>query len=194
MFSSKDLDTKIRGHKGAILPIAIHVATRELRLSRSPVDYQDVVAEAMLGVAKATKDYRRGFKTKFSSYVHLRVTGAVRDILRREAANAGKHEYGLEADEFLDQDVSLNDRISQAEVFRVVLDILVREVPAELANLLVLYYLEDMTDKQISSYSSNSAGTVNRLRHKALDLVRQALLKRGITSNGSFSSRRMGTR
>jgi len=194
MFSSKDLSTKVGGHKGAILPIAINVATKELRLSRSPVDYQDVVAEAMLGVAKATKDYNRFYKTKFSSYVHLRVTGAVRDIIRREAANANKHVYGVDADEFLDQGSSLDDRISQAEIFRIVLDILVREVPAELANLLVLYYLEDMTDEQISCYSSHSAGTVNRLRHKALDLVRQALQKRGITSNGSFSSRRMGTR
>jgi len=194
MFSSKDLGTQIGKHKGAILPIAINVATRELRLSRSPVDYKDVVAEAMLGVAKATKDYRRSKKTKFSSYVHLRVVGAVRDIIRREAANASKHVYGFEADEVLDRGSSIEDNINRAEVFRVVLDVMVREVPAELSNLLALYYLEGMTDKEIGRCCQMSTGSVSRLRHKGLVLVREALNKRGIASNGSSTNRRVGSR
>lgn len=194
MFSSKDLSTKIGKHKGAILPIAVDVATRELRLSRSPVDYQDALAEAMLGVVKAAKDYRRLFKTRFSSYVYLRVTGAVRDIIRREAANASKHSYGLEADEVLDQGSSIEDSISRAEVFRVAIDVMAREVPAELSNLLVLYYLEGMTDKQISRCCRLSTGSVSRLRHKGLGLVREALNKRGITSNGSSTDYRMDSR
>ena len=86
----KDLSVRIGRNKSKILPMVVSVAASEWKKSGGYVDYDEVVAEALLGLVKADVAFKkRG--VKFSTYAYIRVAGAAKDVIRREISNNKKH-------------------------------------------------------------------------------------------------------
>lgn len=176
----KDLSIQIGKHKAHILPMVVSVASHEWRKSGSLVDYQDVLAEALLGLAKADQDFKRRRGTKFSTYAHIRVRGAALDIIRREAANAKKHVL-TDGTFFLKQRVepTVEVEVALQQQYRQALDIIHRELPRAQSAVLILFYLSNRTESEIAEKLQCSAGKVNKTKQVALAEVKKAMNKRG---------------
>lgn len=182
--SSTTLNTPIGppGKKKILLPMVIKLASSYSRQTGSPVDYEDVVGEGLLGVAKALCDYTSHKKTQFSSYAFLRIRGSVRDIIRREAA---KQSNIIVTDPLKFCNLSVTPTfeaaISRRQLFRAVWRTACRELPDDLVQTLALFYLGDFTILRIAQVMQCSAATVNNNKRRAIMLLRVATKRKGIT-------------
>lgn len=176
----KDLSVKIGKHKSKILPMVVSVAASEWKKSGTTVDYDEVVAEALLGLVKADAAFKLSKKVKFSTYAHIKIQGAAKDVIRREIANRKKH---ILVDSSAMAAVTIKNRVETVvalrEQFRDLVSILNRELKPEHADLLVQFYLEEKSETDIAKALKCSAVAVSKTKRVALDAAKAAMKKRG---------------
>lgn len=69
----------------AHLPLVRYVASRLIPSLHASVEYQDLVAYGMFGLIDAIEKYRLDAGTKFSTFAHYRIRGAITDEMREQA-------------------------------------------------------------------------------------------------------------
>jgi RNA polymerase sigma factor for flagellar operon FliA len=69
----------------AHIPLVRYVASRMMPSLHSSVEYQDLVAYGMFGLIDAIEKYDLGAGTKFSTFAHYRIRGAITDEMRLQA-------------------------------------------------------------------------------------------------------------
>lgn len=176
----KDLSVRIGRNKSKILPMVVSVAASEWKKAGGYVDYDEVVAEALLGLVKADAAFKKNKSAKFSTYAYIRVSGSAKDAIRREIANSKKH---LLVDSQVLANVSKQTRIetiiSLREQFRTVLEVLRRELEPQHRDILIQFYLEEKSEHEIAKQLKCSAVTVSKTKRKALQAAKEAMNKRG---------------
>lgn len=172
-----DLTYQIR--QTSILPMVISVASSEWRKSGSLVDYEDVVGEALLGLMTAHKRYRKGHKTKFSTWANFKIRGAVLDLLRRERTNARKYVVSDTATLDIPVKTTLEHRIAMRQQIRVVLDVMNRELDVNYSKILIMFYLLEVPEKEIATLFRCSEVKISKDRRKALLAAHEAMVRRG---------------
>lgn len=175
----KDLSARIGRNKSKILPMVVSVAASEWKKSGGYVDYDEVVAEALLGLVKADVAFKkRG--VKFSTYAYIRVSGAAKDVIRREISNNKKHVLvDSEVLSRVKQQTRLETVIALREQFRTVLDVLRRELEPSHRDILIQFYLEEKSEHEIAKQLQCSAVTVSKKKSVALKAAQEAMKKRG---------------
>lgn len=170
-----------RRNKIVIIPIVLRLATSYRNQTGSPVDYQDVVAEGLLGVARALKDFKPSKKTKLSSYVYMRVNGAVRDIIRREAA---KQSQVIVTDPAKFSNISvrpkIEDNIAYKQLLKTVWAVACRELEDDHVHVIGLHYLAGLTISRVAELMRFSEAKVMIEKKQALTKLRESLRRKGI--------------
>lgn len=176
----KDLSARIGRNKSKILPMVVSVAASEWKKAGGYVDYDEVVAEALLGLVKADACFKKSKNAKFSTYAYIRVVGSAKDAIRREIANSKKH---VLVDSQVLSNVSKQSRIetviSLREQFKTVLEVLRRELEPLHRDVLIQFYLEEKSEHEIAKQLKCSPVTVSKTKRKALQAAKDAMKKRG---------------
>lgn len=176
----KDLSVRIGRNKSKILPMVISIAASEWKKAGGYVDYDEVVAEALLGLVKADARFKKGKATKFSTYAYIKVVGSAKDVIRREIANNKKHVL-VDSQVFANvaQQTRVETVIALRQQFRTVLDVLQRELEPEHSRILIQFYLEEKSEHEIAEQLNCSSVTVSKTKRKALQVAKDAMKKRG---------------
>lgn len=177
----KDLDILLGRRKAHILPMVVSIASHEWKKSGSPVDYEDVVGEAILGALKADKGYKKGRGAKFSTYAFTRVQGAVLDLIRREASNGRKHVLCDPATlaSVVDERDGLERNLAMQQQFRQALTVIARELDPRSRAIIVMFYLQNKQGTEVAKKLRCSEGQVSKARMAALGKAKLGMQKRG---------------
>lgn len=176
----KDLTIPLGRRKARILPMVVSIASRQYRKVQSYVDYEDVLAAALLGVAKADKKYSKSHATKYSTYAHVLIEGATKDEIRREINNAKKHVLVDPADlQSTPVHSNVDGRITIQQLFELALRIIRRSLPSRHAEILIMFYLHEKSANEIAKHIKKSVALVNKDKQAALAHVQNEMKKRG---------------
>jgi RNA polymerase sigma factor (sigma-70 family) len=176
----KDLSVRIGKNKSRILPMVVSVASSEWKLAGSTVDYEDVVAEALLGLVKADSSFKKSYGAKFSTYAHIRIRGAAKDAIRREIVNRKKH---ILVDSQVFSSIAVESRVEAVialrEQFKTAIEVLRKELSPAHSDLLVKFYLQERSETDIAKELKCSSVKVSKEKKKALTAAKEAMKKRG---------------
>jgi RNA polymerase sigma factor (sigma-70 family) len=145
------------------------------------IEYQDMIAEALLAICQGRKRYREDSPVKFSTFIFPRLRGAAQDLMRKELSYQAHYEPtqtshlireaggkdGLEAD------------VDSRKRFLQVIHLLETRLDSRLAVVLIRSYLEDMRDRDIAAELKIPVSQVSHLREQAIHEIRRALLLAG---------------
>jgi RNA polymerase sigma factor (sigma-70 family) len=160
--------------------MVVSVAASEWKKAGGYVDYDEVIAEALLGLAKADHQFKKHKGAKFSTYAYIKVVGSAKDVIRREIANSKKH---LLVDSQVLVNVSKQTRIETIialrEQFAIVLEVLRRELEPLHRDILIQFYLEEKSEQEIAKQLKCKAVAVSKIKRKALQAAKDAMKRRG---------------
>lgn len=174
----EDFKIRIGKERITILPMVISIASAARQKYGSLVDYDDVVAEALLGLADARRKYNG--KIKFSTYAFYRIHGAVTDIVRREAANAKKHVL-MGSEFFVNKHVSndVESRLAFRQQYEQAVEVIQRELKPKDSTVLEMLYLSSRSETELAQLLQCSIGSVSKAKTAALAAARMRMNKRG---------------
>lgn len=178
----QDLTIPIGRRRARILPMVVSIASSQYRKVQSYVDYEDVVAAALLGAATADKKFRKHSSNgaKYSTYAYGVIQGAAKDEIRRAITNLKKHVLH----DPNDMPVSLvhptvESDLTVKQLFDIAIGIIHRSLPNRHAAILLMFYLQDKSAEQIAQSIKKSVALVNKDKQAALAHVRNEMQKRG---------------
>ena len=136
------------------------------------VEYDDLVGYGVFGLIDAIDKFDSGKNVKFETYASLRIRGAILDqirkmdwiprSLRQKQKKIDAAMAKIEADS---GKVATDDKLVQA------IDLLTEKE----RSVIVLYYYEDMTLKEISMTLDVSESRVSQLHTKALSKMKKIM-------------------
>lgn len=178
----QDLTIPIGRRKAKILPMVVSIAASQYRKVQSYVDYEDVIAAALLGVATADRKFKKANSNgaKYSTYAYGVIQGAAKDEIRRAITNVRKHVLCDPAE----LPVSLvhptiEGELTVRQLFNIAVGIIRRSLPNRHAAILLMFYLQDKSAEQIADSIKKSVALVNKDKQAALAHVRTEMQKRG---------------
>lgn len=170
---SKRLCEPLVKDSGAI-PFVYGIARSHVHRTGTPVDYEDIVGEGILGLAKAANRYKGG-DAKFTTYAYGIVSGAVKDLIRREAVDnkqmplvqLGTLDFGRSS--------PVEAWITQDQLRAALVRVITRELSVEEAFVISRSYFYDESNETLAETLRCSVRKIGNVKAGAIVKLRTAL-------------------
>ena len=163
-------DTLVNRYRRAMLAVAQQIV-------RNPIDAEDVVQDAFLRSFEALPQLTD--LNRFGAWLH----SITRNRALRYYKNASRYQPEADTEAHLNRlsDTSKADpaRIIERELTEAAVREAIQELPNDYQEVIQLYYWAEMPQKRIAEFLSIPLTTVKWRLHKAKDLLRVLLEKRG---------------
>ena len=142
----------------------------------------DLTQEIFIKVYSSLDRYRAEFK--FSTWIYKIAHNAAVDHLRRTATREQSLVVGAEGDQF-DLPIESNrlspEQESEQRERRVEIETVVRALPANYRELIILRHSQDLSYEEIVEVTGLPLGTVKNRLFRAREMMRQQFVDKGIT-------------
>src|SRR5687768_1132719 len=142
----------------------------------------DLTQEIFIKVYKSLSRYRAEFK--FSTWIYKIAHNAAVDHLRRTATREQSLLVGPEGDQFelpIESNRLSPEQESERRERRVEIETVVRTLPANYRELIVLRHSQDLSYEEIVEVTGLPLGTVKNRLFRAREMMRQQFVEKGIT-------------
>ena len=185
--SDRDLvETAIDGAEGSFeelvrryqRPIAAYV----YRMVGNYDSALDLTQEIFIKVYNSLRRYRPEFK--FSTWIYKIAHNAAVDHLRRNSTREQSIINGTESDSFelpIESGRLSPEQESERRERRIEIEAVVRTLPANYRELIILRHSQDLTYEEIVEVTGLPLGTVKNRLFRAREIMRQQFVDRGIT-------------
>lgn len=145
-----------------------------LRVTRDAAAAQDVVQETFLELARKAG----GITQSVAAWLHRVAWNRACDVVRRETARKRVEEAMAETWH--------TDREATWADIEPHVDASLNELPNELREVLVLYFLEGQTQAEVAQHLGRNQATVSRAIERGISAMREALRSRGVTAGAGL--------
>jgi len=142
----------------------------------------DLTQEIFIKVYSSLERYRAEFK--FSTWIYKIAHNAAVDHLRRTATREQSLVVGVEGDEFdlpIESGRLSPEQESEQRERRVEIETVVRALPGNYRELIVLRHSQDLSYEEIVEVTGLPLGTVKNRLFRAREMMRQQFVEKGIT-------------
>ena len=142
----------------------------------------DLTQEIFIKVYNSLERYRAEFK--FSTWIYKIAHNAAVDHLRRTATREQSLVVGCEGDQFelpIESGRLSPEQESERRERRVEIETVVRALPANYRELIVLRHSQDLSYEEIVEVTGLPLGTVKNRLFRAREMMRQQFVEKGIT-------------
>ncbi len=142
----------------------------------------DLTQEIFIKVYNSLQRYRSEFK--FSTWIYRIAHNSAVDHLRRNANREQSLIAGSEDDHFelpLESNRLTPEQESERKERRVEIEAVVRTLPANYRELVILRHSQDLTYEEIVEVTGLPLGTVKNRLFRAREMMRQQFVEKGIT-------------
>jgi len=142
----------------------------------------DLTQEIFIKVYNSLKRYRSEFK--FSTWIYKIAHNAAVDHLRRSATREQSLVVGPEGDTFdlpIESSRLTPEQESEQRERRVEIESVVRTLPANYRELIILRHSQDLSYEEIVEVTGLPLGTVKNRLFRAREMMRQQFVEKGIT-------------
>jgi RNA polymerase sigma-70 factor, ECF subfamily len=142
----------------------------------------DLTQEIFIKVYNSLRQYRSEFK--FSTWIYKIAHNAAVDHLRRTSTREQSLIQSAEGDTFelpIESGRLSPEQESERKERRVEIETVVRSLPANYRELIILRHSQDMTYEEIVDVTGLPLGTVKNRLFRAREMMRQQFVDRGIT-------------
>jgi RNA polymerase sigma-70 factor (ECF subfamily) len=142
----------------------------------------DLTQEIFIKVYSSLRKYRSEFK--FSTWIYKIAHNAAVDHLRRNTTREQSLVNGTEGDHFelpIESDRLTPEQESEQRERRLEIEAVVRGLPANYRELIILRHSQDLTYEEIVDVTGLPLGTVKNRLFRAREMMRQQFVDRGIT-------------
>ncbi len=181
---SRDADaSEVKG----LYPLVLGIVRKSFKgVGEARLEYQDIVAHGLLALIKAIRSFDGSKGAKLSTYAHLRVNWAIKDLVAAQT----KYAVGLDLTDpqvFDEQPVenTVESHLSNRLLFLKVIRVLENRLPHREALVLVRFYLEETPEQLIAKELGVTNAEVKRLHAAALCSMR-AYFDRATPSTGTW--------
>lgn len=143
----------------------------------------DLTQEIFIKVYSSLRRYRSEFK--FSTWIYKIAHNSAVDHLRRNATREQSIIAGPEGDQFelpIESGRLSPEQESERKERRTEIEGVVRTLPANYRELIILRHSQDLTYEEIVEVTGLPLGTVKNRLFRAREMMRQQFLEKGITS------------
>jgi RNA polymerase sigma factor (sigma-70 family) len=145
-----------------------------LRVTRDAAAAQDVAQETFLELARKAG----GITQSVAAWLHRVSWNRACDVVRRETARKRVEEAMAETWH--------TDREATWPDIEPHVDASLNELPNELREVLVLYFLEGQTQAEVAQHLGRNQATVSRAIERGISAMREALRSRGVTAGAGL--------
>jgi RNA polymerase sigma-70 factor, ECF subfamily len=142
----------------------------------------DLTQEIFIKVYASLRKYRSEFK--FSTWIYKIAHNAAVDHLRRSSTREQSLISGNESDQFelpIESRRLSPEQESERKERRLEIESVVRALPANYRELIILRHSQDLTYEEIVEVTGLPLGTVKNRLFRAREMMRQQFVNRGIT-------------
>ncbi|HTG92623.1 MAG TPA: sigma-70 family RNA polymerase sigma factor [Pyrinomonadaceae bacterium] len=142
----------------------------------------DLTQEIFIKVYASLRRYRSEFK--FSTWIYKIAHNAAVDHLRRSSTREQSLIHGSEGDQFelpIESRRLSPEQESERKERRIEIESVVRALPANYRELIILRHSQDLTYEEIVEVTGLPLGTVKNRLFRAREMMRQQFVIRGIT-------------
>ena len=142
----------------------------------------DLTQEIFIKVYSSLERYRAEFK--FSTWIYKIAHNAAVDHLRRTATREQSLVVGPEGDQFelpIESGRLSPEQESERRERRVEIETVVRALPANYRELIILRHSQDLSYEEIVDVTGLPLGTVKNRLFRAREMMRQQFVEKGIT-------------
>jgi RNA polymerase sigma-70 factor (ECF subfamily) len=142
----------------------------------------DLTQEIFIKVYASLRKYRSEFK--FSTWIYKIAHNAAVDHLRRSSTREQSLINGNDSDQFelpIESRRLSPEQESERKERRVEIESVVRALPANYRELIILRHSQDLTYEEIVEVTGLPLGTVKNRLFRAREMMRQQFVNRGIT-------------
>lgn len=143
----------------------------------------DLTQEIFIKVYGSLGRYRPEFK--FSTWIYKIAHNSAVDHLRRNSTREQSLIHGTEGDNFelpVESGRLTPEQESERKERRVEIEAVVRTLPANYRELIILRHSQDLTYEEIVEVTGLPLGTVKNRLFRAREMMRQQFVEKGITS------------
>ncbi len=143
----------------------------------------DLTQEIFIKVYGSLGRYRPEFK--FSTWIYKIAHNSAVDHLRRNSTREQSLIHGTEGDNFelpVESGRLTPEQESERKERRVEIEAVVRTLPANYRELIILRHSQDLTYEEIVDVTGLPLGTVKNRLFRAREMMRQQFVEKGITS------------
>lgn len=143
----------------------------------------DLTQEIFIKVYGSLGRYRPEFK--FSTWIYKIAHNSAVDHLRRSSTREQSLIHGTEGDNFelpVESGRLTPEQESERKERRVEIEAVVRTLPANYRELIILRHSQDLTYEEIVEVTGLPLGTVKNRLFRAREMMRQQFVEKGITS------------
>ncbi len=143
----------------------------------------DLTQEIFIKVYNSLARYRAEFK--FSTWIYKIAHNSAVDHLRRNATRELSLINGSENDQFelpVESGILSPEQESERRERRVEIESVIRALPANYRELVILRHSQDLTYEEIVEVTGLPLGTVKNRLFRAREMMRQEFVEKGITS------------
>jgi len=142
----------------------------------------DLTQEIFIKVYSSLKRYRAEFK--FSTWIYKIAHNSAVDHLRRNSTREQSLVMGPEGDQYdlpLESGRLSPEQESERKERRVEIELVVRSLPANYRELIILRHSQDLSYEEIVEVTGLPLGTVKNRLFRAREMMRQQFVEKGIT-------------
>jgi RNA polymerase sigma-70 factor (ECF subfamily) len=142
----------------------------------------DLTQEIFIKIYNSLRRYRSEFK--FSTWIYKIAHNSAVDHLRRTATREQSIIAGTESDSFelpIDSGRLTPEEESERKERRIEIESVVRTLPANYRELVILRHSQDLTYEEIVEVTGLPLGTVKNRLFRAREMMRQQFVQKGIT-------------
>jgi RNA polymerase sigma-70 factor (ECF subfamily) len=143
----------------------------------------DLTQEIFIKVYGSLARYRAEFK--FSTWIYKIAHNSAVDHLRRNATREQSLISGIEGDQYelpIESRRLSPEQESERKERRIEIESVVRRLPANYRELIILRHSQDLTYEEIVEVTGLPLGTVKNRLFRAREMMRQQFVEKGITS------------
>src|SRR5215204_286776 len=142
----------------------------------------DLTQEIFIKVYNSLRRYRAEFK--FSTWIYKIAHNSAVDHLRRNSTREQSLVLGAEGDQYdlpLESGRLSPEQESERKERRVEIELVVRSLPANYRELIILRHSQDLSYEEIVEVTGLPLGTVKNRLFRAREMMRQQFVEKGIT-------------
>ncbi|HKG80472.1 MAG TPA: sigma-70 family RNA polymerase sigma factor [Pyrinomonadaceae bacterium] len=142
----------------------------------------DLTQEIFIKVYSSLRRYRAEFK--FSTWIYKIAHNSAVDHLRRNSTREQSLVLGAEGDQYdlpLESGRLSPEQESERKERRVEIELVVRSLPANYRELIILRHSQDLSYEEIVEVTGLPLGTVKNRLFRAREMMRQQFVEKGIT-------------
>ena len=142
----------------------------------------DLTQEIFIKVYNSLRRYRSEFK--FSTWIYKIAHNSAVDHLRRSSTREQSLMAGSDGDQFelpIESTRLTPEQESEQKERRIEIEAVVRTLPANYRELVILRHSQDLTYEEIVDVTGLPLGTVKNRLFRAREMMRQQFVEKGIT-------------